>query len=106
LEIEQLKTRIESLWQTNINNEKLTSSSDTSQIGIKNDSIRDNTLAWNVYEHQQGEVNIHSFYLLPSLSEYELFSYLFCFRLIRRYSNNKTLFSEELEKLSLLQEDL
>ena len=67
LEIEQLKTRIESLWQTNIDNEKLTSSN----IGINNDPIRDNTLAWNVYERQHTEVNIHLFfYLLPSLSKH------------------------------------
>jgi hypothetical protein len=74
-EIEQLKIRIESLQQMNIDNEKLT---ETTQIGIKNDSVRDNILAWNVYERQQGEVNIH-FYLIPCLCvlyQY-LFSYLF-----------------------------
>jgi len=66
-EIEQLKIFIESFQH----NEKLTSISDPSQIGIKNDSIRDNTLAWNV---QQGEVNIH-FYLIPCLSAVILLSF-------------------------------
>lgn len=58
-EIEQLKTRL-----TNLDNEKLTSNSESSQIGIKNNSKRDNTLAWSAYEHQQGEVNILSILFL------------------------------------------
>jgi len=66
-EIEQLKARIELLQQTNLDNEKLTSNSESSQIGIKNNSKRDNTLAWSAYEHQQGEVNILSILFLVSL---------------------------------------
>jgi hypothetical protein len=66
-EIEQLKIFIESFQH----NEKLTSISDPLQIGIKNDSIRDNTLAWHV---QQEEVNIH-FYLIPCLSAFILLSF-------------------------------
>ena len=60
-EIEQLKIYLESLLkQTNLANEKLTSNTDSSKIGIKNDSNKDNTLAWSDYERQQGEVNILS----------------------------------------------
>jgi hypothetical protein len=80
-EIEQLKTRIKLLQQTIFDNEKLTSNSDSSHIGIKSDSNRDNTLAWSTYERQQGgEVNILSIlflvYLFLSLVIYFQFSRL------------------------------
>lgn len=75
-EIEQLKIRIEYFQQTILNNEKLTSNSDTSQIGIKNELNRDNTLAWSAYEHQEGEVNILSILFLDFFSRL-LFYYIF-----------------------------
>jgi predicted RNase H-like nuclease (RuvC/YqgF family) len=49
-EIEQLKTRIESLRQTNIENEK-----EASQIGVINEFNKDD-LPWTYAERQQGEV--------------------------------------------------
>ncbi|CAF3307816.1 unnamed protein product [Rotaria socialis] len=54
-ELEQLKIRIDLLRQTNIDNEKLTSNTESSQIGINNHSNRDDTLACSTCERQQGE---------------------------------------------------
>jgi hypothetical protein len=51
-EIEQLKTRIESLRQTTIENEK-----ESTQIIINNDINKDDLLPWTFSERQQGEVN-------------------------------------------------
>lgn len=49
-ENEQLRSRIESLRQTNIENEK-----ESSQIIVNNDTSKDETL-WSYAERQQGEV--------------------------------------------------
>ena len=49
-EIEQLKTRLESLRQTTIENEK-----ESSQIIVNNDSTKED-LPWTSTERQQGEV--------------------------------------------------
>jgi predicted RNase H-like nuclease (RuvC/YqgF family) len=49
-EIEQLKNRIESLRQTNIDNEK-----ESTQIVTNNDFNKDD-LPWTFTERQQGEV--------------------------------------------------
>jgi uncharacterized protein YigA (DUF484 family) len=58
-EIEQLKNRIDLLRQTNIDNEKVTTNNpEQSQIGINNESNRNDVVAWSVSERQQGEVNI------------------------------------------------
>ncbi len=66
-DIEQLKTAIELLQQTHRDNEKLISNSDSSDIGIKNDPSRNNTLAWSDHERQQGEVIICSILFLVYL---------------------------------------
>ena len=66
-ELEQLKIRIDLLRQTNIDNEKLTSNTESSQIGINNHSNRDDILACNTCERQRGEVNIHSILFLAYL---------------------------------------
>jgi uncharacterized protein YigA (DUF484 family) len=63
-EIEQLKTRIEFFQQTNHANEKLTSNSDSSQIGINNYCNRDDPLACSVSERQHTEVNNRSILFL------------------------------------------
>ena len=55
-EIERLKT----FEQTKLDNERITSISDDSQMGIKNHSLRDNILACSDPERQpEEEVNIH-----------------------------------------------
>jgi predicted RNase H-like nuclease (RuvC/YqgF family) len=70
-EIEQLKNRIESLRQTNIDNER-----DSSQIGINNDFSKDD-LPWAYAERQQGEVIRLSYFtenilnILPTQLSYD-----------------------------------
>ncbi|CAF3589009.1 unnamed protein product [Adineta steineri] len=57
-EIEELKLRINLLEQTNIDNEKLTSNSETLHTGINHESERDSILAWSDSERQQTEGSV------------------------------------------------
>jgi len=75
-EIHQLKTRIDLLEQTNIDNEKLTSNPDTSQIGINNYSNRDDTLAWSDSQRHYKEVKILSIVFILIISFYNFLGHI------------------------------
>ena len=73
-EIEQLKARLETVRQNNLESEKISfPSPDSASIGINNHSNRDDILAWSASERQQGEVIIllssWSAILISSVSE-------------------------------------